>query len=88
MHVCECVCTRWVGRGHLKIELKCLVLDVLLKDWTYFEVYQWGNDKELREGMTEVTELFCRTHPQVLERSNRRQLLIRYGAQDPGVAAN
>jgi hypothetical protein len=46
-YVCECSYVRWIGRTHHKIEAKCLVLDVLCRNWDTFDVYQFGSCKEL-----------------------------------------
>jgi hypothetical protein len=88
MYVCECSYVKWIGRTHHKIEAKCLVLDVLCRNWDSFDVYQFGSCKELLPTMTLVTEALCVQYPDILERHNRKKLLRMYNSRLPeGVAA-
>jgi len=85
MYVCECSYVRWIGRTHHKIEAKCLVLDVLCRNWDTFDVYQFGSCKELLPSMTLVTEAMCVRYPDILESHNRKKLLRMYNTQVPVV---
>ena len=82
-YVCECNYVRWVGRSHHKIEAKCLVLDVLCRNWDTFDVYQFGSCKELLPDMTLITEALCVRFPDILESRNRKQLLRMYNSRAP-----
>jgi len=84
-YVCECSYVRWIGKTHHKIEAKCLVLDVLCRNWDSFDVYQFGSGKELLPNMTLVTEAMCVRYPDILESHNRKKLLRMYITRDtPG----
>ena len=85
-HVCECNYVRWVGKARQFIEAKCLVLDVLCRNWDSFDVYQFGAVKEITPSMTLVNEAMCVQYPDILERHNRKNLLRMYNSrgEDPG----
>ena len=80
IYVCECQYVRWVGRGHLKLEAKCLVLDVFCRNWDSLDVYMFGSTKTLLPSMTLVNEQLCVRFPDILEKHNRTKLLRKYSS--------
>jgi hypothetical protein len=74
-YVCACKYVRWVGAGRKKLEAKCLILDVLCRNWDSLDVYMFGSKKELQPSMTLVTEQLCIQYPDILERHNRGKIL-------------
>ena len=52
--VCE-----WVGRSQQKSEAKCLVLDVMCRNWDKLDVHQFGSCKELVSSWVLITETWC-----------------------------
>ena len=82
-YVCECKYVRCIGKTQHKVEAKCLVLDVMCRNWDTFDVYQFGSCKELQPNMVLVTEPWCIRFPDILERHNRKQLLRTYNSRHP-----
>lgn len=82
IYVCECVYERWRSVNQRKLEARCLVLDVMCRDWDNYDVHQFGSTKDLSSTMQLVTEAFCIRYPDILEASNRKQLLRLFNARN------
>ena len=75
-YVCSCTYSQWIGRAQRKIEAFCPLLDVNLKNWDSFDVFQHGSRKVFdNASMTLVTEALCLRFPAILEAHNRKTLL-------------
>ena len=75
-YVCSCTYSQWIGRAQRKIEAFCPLLDVNLKNWDSYDVFQHGSRKVFDDAsMTLVTEALCLRFPAILEAHNRKTLI-------------
>ena len=69
---------KWRDRTHRYIQPKVLVLDEIMRDWDTYDVYSYGSNKDLIDGMILIDESFVVKYPDIINPKNKDRLLRMY----------
>jgi hypothetical protein len=69
---------KWRDRTHRHIQPKVLVLDEIMRDWDNYDVFSYGSNKELMDGMVLIDEAFVVQYPDIINPKNKDRLLRMY----------